>query len=229
MPNHVTSRIVATGPVADLRAFRELFDDETLDFNRIIPMPEILRDAEEGSLAELGAVLLVAKGQNPFGPSVLAGLHQHEVDAVMAAGSGHIPERVAAYLAQNPACEEKGLHRLRAIAETGYSSWYQWSIDHWGTKWDAYSPMTTDAEPEDGAIGFGFDTAWSFPTPIFEELARRFPTLTFDCVCFDEGWNFAGEGIFSAAEITFATGEATDELYERVYGRAPEKDEEEEA
>lgn len=231
MPNHVTSRIVATGPVSDLCAFREMFDGEGLDFNRIIPMPELLRDTESSSVSEVGAILLLAKDQNPFGPSVLDGLYERDRKGVMECSTGRPKERVAAFLAQNPDYETKGRQKLRAIAETGYPSWYEWSIDHWGTKWGAYSPMMTDAAPESGAVGFGFDTAWDFPTPIFEELARRFPTLSFDCVCFDEGWNFAGEGKFSAAETTFATSKelATDEMYERVYGQPPEHYEDEEA
>lgn len=65
--------------------------------------------------------------------------------------------------------------------------------------------------------------------PVFEKLAEMFPTLTFDCVCFDEGWNFAGVGEFGVTDRPFETVKATDELYLLAYGHAHERDDEEAA
>ena len=39
--------------------------------------------------------------------------------------------------------------------------------------------------------------AWGFPNPIFEKLAEMFPSLRFECTCFDESWDFAGHGAFN--------------------------------
>ena len=74
-----------------------------------------------------------------------------------------------------------------------------------------------------------FNTAWSFPEPVFDALAKRFPTLTFECVCFDEGWGLAGKGRFGveADEEPFTITDANDELYELVYGHPPEREDEE--
>jgi hypothetical protein len=74
-----------------------------------------------------------------------------------------------------------------------------------------------------GELRFRFDTAWDFPTPVFEKLAEMFPTLCFRCVCFDEMSNFAGRGAFNG-EPPFEYMEATDELFEAVYGYKPEWD-----
>jgi len=106
---------------------------------------------------------------------------------------------------------------LRAIP---FESWYDWSVEHWGTKWGSYSVAVIN----DGApFVFKFDTAWSFPVPIFEAMAERFPELTFDCLTFDEGWNFAGKGQFGASASTpFVIREATSDLYLAVYGEPPE-------
>jgi len=54
-----------------------------------------------------------------------------------------------------------------------------------------------------------------------------FPTLRFECTCFDPGWFFAGRGAFNGRPA-FKFVDATDEVYELVYGRAPEKDDDEE-
>jgi hypothetical protein len=51
----------------------------------------------------------------------------------------------------------------------GDLNWYDWSVNHWGTKWNAYDYVAL----RDDAISF--QTAWSFPMPVITELSRRFP------------------------------------------------------
>ena len=50
--------------------------------------------------------------------------------------------------------------------------WYEWSISNWGTKWNAY-----DTSVEGNTVIF--DTAWSAPKPILEELSLMFPEVSF--------------------------------------------------
>lgn len=50
----------------------------------------------------------------------------------------------------------------------GTLNWYDWSIDNWGTKWNAYYPQ----EPE--GTTFAFCTAWSTPEPVMKALAEKF-------------------------------------------------------
>jgi hypothetical protein len=59
-----------------------------------------------------------------------------------------------------------------------------------------------------------------FPTPIFEKLAEMFSTLRFDCACFDEMWNFVGQGAFNG-DPPFGFSEPTDEFVKAVYGEKP--------
>ena len=55
----------------------------------------------------------------------------------------------------------------------GYTSWYDWSIAHWGTKWDI-SEMDDDDNfnvSEDGkSVSFSFDTAWAPPTEWYDNI-----------------------------------------------------------
>lgn len=114
---------------------------------------------------------------------------------------------------------------LQAVVETGYPSWYEWSIANWGTKWGAYD--YDDRERSHGKFVFKFETAWSFPTPIFEKLAEMYPSLVFSIICFDEGHNFAGRGEFNGRDDYDESKElATPELYEQVYGHKMDEDEE---
>lgn len=55
--------------------------------------------------------------------------------------------------------EERQLH--------GANNWYDWRIENWGTKWNAY-----DTSLNKDVNTIVFDTAWSCPFPVLEELAK---------------------------------------------------------
>lgn len=238
MPNHVTTRCTVSGPVSDIAAFRQRCivtkaDDRgqtytLLDFGSVIPMPAIL-EGDESSFAEIGAALIILRAQRGA-PFATGGMYKFEVDRVRAdvgMPDDSINEVAAAYLAKHPDQEALGRQRLQAVLETGYASWYPWSIKHWGTKWNSYSFRHVADDP----LQFIFETAWSFPLPVFEKLATEFPSLRFHCATFDEGWNFAGVGFFNPAsgEPSFDLCAATDELHAQVYGHAPEREDEDES
>lgn len=50
----------------------------------------------------------------------------------------------------------------------GKNNWYDWNIENWGTKWNAYSFSHEENE-------ITFHTAWSAPHPILEQLTCMFP------------------------------------------------------
>lgn len=238
MPNHVTIRCVVTGPDAEVQRFRETvlltkvdapanISHTQLDFEAVIPMPSALKGVEAGSRSEEGAVLIVLRAERGA-PFATGGLYEARVQRIrddVGMRDDHIQKVAAEYLRKHPDVEEQGRLRLRTILETGYADWYSWSIANWGTKWNSYRFALIAEDP----LEFTFETAWSFPTPVFEKVANVFPSLVFECRCFDEGWNFAGEGFFNppASRPQFAIVGATDVLYERVYGRPHESEEEE--
>ena len=57
--------------------------------------------------------------------------------------------------------------RSKWLSEYGATNWYDWCIDHWGTKWNAKQTILSQYNNH---IMFEFDTAWSPPEPIFQEL-----------------------------------------------------------
>lgn len=59
----------------------------------------------------------------------------------------------------------KGLLGTEEKKIYGKNNWYDWSIENWGTKWNAYS-FSRDGNT------IGFQTAWSAPHPILAELIR---------------------------------------------------------
>ena len=107
-----------------------------------------------------------------------------------------------------------------------YEGWYSWRLENWGTKWNAYELAVKRAQA--GLLEITFQTAWSFPEPVFAAIAREFPGLQIECVFFDEGWNFAGTAKLANGRCDIAATKelANAEMYERVYGQKPEIDEE---
>jgi hypothetical protein len=250
MPNHVTSKITVTGPEADVAAFKALMirqepelygphhEDPAkrgrptgqivtfFDFNGIIPMPAIINETTKSG--DVG-LWLFALGHTE--DRLLAGLpppNPLTYPWVVAAGITSRDELLAWLQANRPAGRAEAEKAIEAKKETGHQDWDSWSCANWGTKWNAYSFHLH--EEAAGRLVYTHDTAWSFPEPIYEALAERFPSLRIYVACFDEGWNFAGRGCFNPGpdDQPFDTGEATDQIYEEVYGSPPERFDDEE-
>ena len=201
MPNHVRHRIVCTGTSSDVAAFKNLM---------VVP-GELPWDNSNFDFNRIiprpeildRVVAPVRKGDN--GRTML-----YE-DAVNLIG----PTREAT---------EEEQKELDALP---YPDWYTWSVEKWGTKWNSYD----FGEVSDRArYEFVFDTAWSPPVPVFDELSEKFPQLSFDVAWFDEGWCHAGDGIIGSDNPDTSMDDIGCEpnvmVYEKVYGEAPDLPEE---
>jgi hypothetical protein len=73
-------------------------------------------------------------------------------------------------------------------------SWYNWRIEHWGTKWDTNNCIDNGicGEGEDASIEYRFDTAWSPPLEAMDVLAEKCPTLKIVIHYFEGGMEFGG-------------------------------------
>lgn len=67
------------------------------------------------------------------------------------------------------------------------TAWRRWSIDNWGTKWNAYGQQAGQTTP--GEIRF--ETAWSHPEPVINALSALFPDREIQVAYADEdaGYN----------------------------------------
>ncbi len=230
MPNHLTTICTVTGEPAAIDAFSAAVfrtpdgsDSEVFDFAAIVPKPAIVDKTESGSEADNGFFALTglhhvkfaAFGENPMQAAIR---HGRMPDA----GRLTTVEDYREWLEKtSPDAIEKGKLQLQCFRETGHLNWYDWNIANWGTKWGAYSYSQRFREP--AKLVFKFETAWSFPEPIFEALTKQYPALTFDVVTIDEGGP-EYEGRYSANEQSFARVEHTAERYRAVYGHDPYSD-----
>lgn len=91
-----------------------------------------------------------------------------------------------------PSPEGKEVGGCSGEHEPGEICWYTWNLEHWGTKWGAYSHEHYQLRYLDGGEGvYGrvdllFQTAWSQPTPIFAAIEQRWD-VTVHAVTQDEG------------------------------------------
>lgn len=65
--------------------------------------------------------------------------------------------------------------------------WYDWNVRTWGCKWDA-SYVQCDRD-SDTKLVYSFETPWSAPEPVFQEMVASFPKLDFEYRYLEEqGW-----------------------------------------
>ena len=74
----------------------------------------------------------------------------------------------------------------------GENNWYDWSISHWGTKWNSCDARISDES--DCFIEYEFDTAWAPPEAVIPALAEKFGVnVTLDYYDADDFPSMAGE------------------------------------
>jgi hypothetical protein len=56
------------------------------------------------------------------------------------------------------------------LEKHGYSDWYGFCTNEWGTKWDTGEAGNNDIHPDGKMLTAGFDTAWSPPIAAYEKL-----------------------------------------------------------
>ena len=110
------------------------------DFNDILPMPEDLQGTEHGSLA-------------------------HDVEDAYTKRQIELVK--LKYLPSQDKLNEI-LKLVSNLDKYGHATWYGWSSEYWGTKWNMY-----DRNQQDNILTF--DTAWAAPIKVYEALAKTLP------------------------------------------------------
>lgn len=188
MPNHVTNFVKA--PVHVLLA---LLDNKlNPDFERVIPTTLPYKDAVSDSTSMTIArnfellKAMTPEERNAFFISVNGKNHKWESFNVTDEGRQLVTRSMV----------EVGNEIFQNLLQTGFPTWYEWNIHHWGTKWMPYQAM---ANLDDNDPFIVFQTAWSSPFPVFETLSRRFPNEMISVAYADENIcnNFAIVGFIN--------------------------------
>lgn len=201
MPNNISNRVVVTANSNEeikefLSAIKgdEKIDGEypAIDFNKIIPMPMALRGTEASSRTDDAIYYyLVKTNQEEMVSSILRHSNFYTMDRFANRNENELNELL-----------EIGKKYVEIFKEYGAKDWYDWSIYHWGTKWNAY--YTHIEEIDEFSVILSFQTAWNGVPSIIQKLTEMFPTITFDYKYADEdmGYN-CGEGYGEDGEFSF--------------------------
>ena len=204
MPNHVRNIIrIEAEPdrVKEILAAIQ-YDDlgpGSIDFNKLVPMPATL-EIEKGSRTDR-SIKLYLTAINPAVPyygspedKVSAGEFTRLRELFNKSrwnnyGAAMTAEEVAKALDsmmkyKEPMEDLFGLAKqaLGNIEQYGHMDWYDWSCEHWGTKWNAYDCSF------DGDSELSFSTAWSAAHPIVKQLSSQYPELPFEHSWADEDY-----------------------------------------
>lgn len=200
MPNHVTNILKIQADKKTVRSIlKRIKSDEiglgSIDFNKIIPMPESL-NIESGSRsnkgleiyrAYLGATVPGTDTENPD-PKVVGKLSAaHQIQ-----------------LAEDSDLFRLGKQCYENIREYGHADWYSWSIANYGTKWNSYG-YDDFPKYQEGSDMIKFLTAWSPPYPVLEKLSEMYPDVTFSHQWADEDFGH------NVGEIDYYGGESINE------------------
>ena len=196
MPNHVMNRIFFD---CDAERAKEIMsavmydpspDDEdgtgygTLDFNKLIPMPHALM-IEAGSSTEQGIEIYLT-AVNPDTPDYdLPKMPKDKFEKLLRDLNGErrfttykgslSEEEIQRYTKYSSfgKLADTGKQAINNLVNYGATTWYDWCINNWGTKWNSYDPWKGE---ENGLI---FSTAWSAPHPVMDALAKKYPDVSF--------------------------------------------------
>ena len=168
MPNWTYNTIIVEGRAEAIREFLEFVSGgagQPFDFNKLIPMPELLRHTSTGRRSFNG------EDHRAW----------YVIDPDLPFSDRAYEDNERPFTPQEKA----------ALAAIGYDSWYDWSIEHWGTKWNACRVEIDDIEPLSGepkrvSAVIRFETAWAAPLPLFQACADAFPHLEFEVCWSDE-------------------------------------------
>lgn len=174
MPNWVHNHL----KISDEYRSKILNENDKVDFNIVVPMPESL-NCESGSTNE-AAIYAYLSLNNSLGfeyveKSELA----QKILYNKVFGTSSIKGAYNSYKAmiegdpeRNEKLYEEGKNLVENFRNYGATTWYDWSLDHWGCKWNAKETrvLPTDNENE---IMLEFDTPWGIPGKWLQALNKE--------------------------------------------------------
>ena len=214
MANHVIHTFTVKGDAEEINRFKKstmtLTENNQIifDFNSIIPMPKEL-DIDDSSDGKQAHSLLRAepesllKNTSYLGERALTSIKDifmfdEQIWNILTIGEFL---KIHDFLVDYPDSPKINFINIPLgkqyqinIELHGHPTWYDWSCENWGSKWNSWSftLLVDENEENQQNLCFQFTTAWSPVIPIFDKLADLFPKLIFSVAYIDEFENFAG-------------------------------------
>lgn len=202
MPNWTYNRMSMSKKT--FAEFKEKYIDDNgdFDFNKVLPMPEELKDTIAGGIIEeciayhLYNTMTRMRAEDEIKRLALhlyvekrSLLSTQEVKDALLERIGNNPRMYATEF-DNPSKEshtpeEIGKHYYDLYNKFGCCDWYQWANKYWGTKWNANDTKINENTKSVSSITF--DTAWCHPYGVYEQIARDNPNWSINVHASYEG------------------------------------------
>ena len=162
----------------------------SIDFNKIIPMPESL-NIEAGSRTD-DALYVCMMALNPAAPDMgvpkLSSEEYQKLAGIVGRSKGEQfmtldAQRISRASKYTPLSDVIAMGQvvISNFLQYGCGDWYGWCNRNWGTKWNAY-----DVHFDQESQSIHFLTAWDTPTPVIDKLSQMFPEVEVDLQWADE-------------------------------------------
>lgn len=190
MPNHVTNILefdCSKERAKEIMDFLRKDDDVygSIDFNKLIPMPENL-NIEAGSATDHGIEIYLTAvnprtkdyGYEKMDLREFRNLSRRlDNERAFCSYDTMLSEENIQSYTKNQSFDEVfsiGEQAVSNIVQYGATTWYSWRIENWGSKWNAYDCV----EKEPGDDWMEFLTAWDPVPDIVQKISEQFPEAT---------------------------------------------------
>ena len=161
MPNWVMNELTCIFQTSEeLQLFKSKVDEENF-YNSFFPMPEILQGTQSPDISVEKLIL-----------------EYNEKTNLKAMG---LTEIIKSNHPLYSGVAEQALKNQQAYIATGYTNWYNWSIDNWGVKWDA-SALKVKELSDFNTVIYSFNSPWDTPEHFVIELSKLYPDACFEMV-----------------------------------------------
>lgn len=164
MPNHVKNILSIDGEInlvkSCLNNIKGRKDNQLIDFNKITPLPSKLEGTRSPSK-------IISEKE-----------YQEQEERIKRGELTEIEKNYGLSRGITKAIQDE------LIKEFGCDNWYDWSLENWGTKWNAYDQEIISPN------SFSFFTAWGSPNKIIETLSLNYPSLIFRIDFADEDFGY---------------------------------------
>ena len=161
MPNWVMNELTCIFQTSEeLQLFKSKVDEENF-YNSFFPMPEILQGTQSPDISVEKLIL-----------------EYNEKTNLKAMG---LTEIIKSNHPLYSGVAEQALKNQQAYIATGYTNWYDWSIDNWGVKWDA-SALKVKELSDFNTVIYSFNSPWDTPEHFVIELSKLYPDACFEMV-----------------------------------------------
>lgn len=161
MPNHVTNNLTISGKDEEvLKCLSEIKgekEEQYIDFNTFAPIPKELEGTQS--------------------PTKIITQEEYDKQEERIA-KGELTENEQKWVLSRGLTKELSEQYKKQF---GADNWYDWNIQNWGTKWNAYEQYSIK-----DSYSISFQTAWGTPFNAIQKLSAKYPTLRFDIEYCDE-------------------------------------------